>query len=109
VCGDGIRLIDFDDCGDGWFLLDFATALFDLLGEPGFEACLGAMVDGYRERRPLPDEHLALLPTFFLARALSYLGWSATRSHLTKAREVAPLLLRAIREQGPAYLGVAGR
>lgn len=105
ILGDtGLRLLDFDDCGEGWFLLDFATALFDLLGEPPFDACLGAMVAGYRERRALAEEHLARLPTFLLARALSYLGWSATRSHLRKAEEIAPRLLAALEAFAPAYL-----
>jgi Ser/Thr protein kinase RdoA (MazF antagonist) len=104
VCDQGLRLIDFDDCGESWYLLDFATALFDLLGEPPFDACLGAMVAGYREHRPLPDAHLERLPAFFLARALSYLGWSATRSHLRKAHEIAPRLLAAVEVFAPAYL-----
>jgi Ser/Thr protein kinase RdoA (MazF antagonist) len=104
VCEEGLRLIDFDDCGESWYLLDFATALFDLLGEPPFEACLGAMVAGYRERRALPDADLGRLSCFFLARALSYLGWSATRSHLRKAHEIAPRLLAALEAFAPAYL-----
>ena len=105
VCADGLRLIDFDDCGDSWYLFDFATGLYDLLGEPHFDSCLTAMVAGYRERRALPETHLARLPAFFLARGLSYLGWSATRSHLRKAREIAPLLLSALEDFAPAYLG----
>lgn len=109
VCDDGLRLIDFDDCGEGWPLFDFATGLFDMLGEPQFDACLGAMVAGFRERRELPDAHLALLPGFFLARTLSYVGWCATRSHLDKAEEIAPRLIAALEAFGPAYLaGDAG-
>ena len=104
VCDDGLRLLDFDDCGESWHLLDFATALFDLLGEPPFDACLGAMTAGYRERRPLPDEHLALLPAFTLARMLSYLGWSASRRHLAKSRQIAPQLVAALTAFAPAYL-----
>jgi Ser/Thr protein kinase RdoA (MazF antagonist) len=104
VSDGGLRLIDFDDCGESWQLFDFATAVFDLLGEPAFDPCLGALVAGYRERRPLPDEHLAQLPTFLLARALSYLGWSATRSHLVKAAAIAPHLLAALEGLAPAYL-----
>lgn len=105
LCDTGLRLLDFDDCGEGWYLFDFATAVFDLLGEPPFDACLGAMVAGYRERRALAEEHLARLPAFLLARALSYLGWSATRSHLRKAEEIAPRLLAALEGFAPAYLG----
>ena len=104
VCADGIRLIDFDDCGEGWYLFDFATAVFDLLGGPAFDACVEAMTAGYRDRRTLPDEHLAFLPMFLLARALSYLGWSASRSHLEKARQIAPMLLAAVDAFGPVYL-----
>ncbi len=104
VCAGGLRLIDFDDCGESWHLFDFATALFDLLGEPPFEACRAAMVTGYRERRALPDDHLARLPAFLLARALSYLGWSATRSHLRKAGEIAPRLLAGLEALAPPYL-----
>jgi Ser/Thr protein kinase RdoA (MazF antagonist) len=104
VCDEGLRLIDFDDCGESWHLLDFATALFDLLGEAPFDACLDAMVTGYRERRALPEAHLARLPAFFLARALSYVGWSATRGHLRKAHEIAPRLLAALEAFAPAYL-----
>jgi Ser/Thr protein kinase RdoA (MazF antagonist) len=105
LCDGGLRLLDFDDCGEGWYLLDFATALFDLLGEPPFDACLSAMVAGYRERRALPEEHMARLPAFLLARALSYVGWSATRSHLRKAQQIAPRLLAALEGFAPAYLG----
>jgi Ser/Thr protein kinase RdoA (MazF antagonist) len=104
VCDDGLRLIDFDDCGESWYLFDFATSLFDLLGEPPFDACLAAMVAGYREKRALPEDHLARLPAFFLARALSYVGWSATRSHLRKASQIAPRLLAALDAFAPAYL-----
>jgi Ser/Thr protein kinase RdoA (MazF antagonist) len=104
VCDGGLRLIDFDDCGEAWQLFDFATAVFDLLGEPAYDPCLDALVAGYREHRALPDDHLARLPTFLLARALSYLGWSATRSHLAKAAEIAPQLLAALEGFAPAYL-----
>ncbi len=87
-------------------LFDFAAGLFDLLGEPELEPelCTAAMVAGFRERRPLPDEHLALLPAFFLARTLSYVGWAATRTHLEKVAAIAPRLVAALKAFGPAYL-----
>jgi len=59
---------------------------------------------GYRERRPLPDEHLARLPTFPLARALSYLGWSAMRARLDKAARIAPSLIAALEAFAPTHL-----
>jgi Ser/Thr protein kinase RdoA (MazF antagonist) len=104
VADDGLRLLDFDDCGESWHLFDFATALFDLLGEAPFEACRAALVAGFREQRALPEEHLDRLPTFLLARALSYLGWSASRSHLRKAGQIAPRLVAALEALAPAHL-----
>jgi len=56
-------------------------------------------------RRPArPDEHLARLPTFLLARALSYLGWSATRARLDKAARIAPSLIAALEAFAPTHL-----
>ncbi len=104
VCDDGLRLIDFDDCGASWTLFEFATALFDLLGHPAFDACLAALVAGFRERRSLPEEHLARFPSFALARGLSYLGWAATRSHLDKAHQLAPRLTAALEALAPGHL-----
>jgi Ser/Thr protein kinase RdoA (MazF antagonist) len=104
VCADGIRLIDFDDCGESWHLFEFATAVFDLLGEPPYQACVDALVAGYREHRELPDAHLEMLPSFMIARALSYLGWSASRTHLKASAKIVPRLLAALEAFGPAYL-----
>lgn len=86
--GSTVRLIDWDDTGFGWHIYDFATAMFPHLGQPGFDAALGAMVEGYRSQRNLPDEHLAMLPVLVMARALSYVGWAHTRGAI--ARELEP-------------------
>jgi Ser/Thr protein kinase RdoA (MazF antagonist) len=77
--GVDVHLIDWDDSGFGWHLVDFATALFAHLAQPSFDAALAAMVEGYRAQRALPDEHLAVLPYLIMARALSYVGWVHTR------------------------------
>ncbi len=87
--GSTVRLIDWDDTGFGWHIYDFATAMFPHLGQPGFDAALGAMVEGYRGQRELPDEHLAMLPVLVMARALSYVGWAHTRGAI--ARELEPI------------------
>ena len=87
--GRTLRLIDWDDTGFGWHLHDFATALFPHLGTESQEQVLTAMVEGYRPLRPLPDEHLAILDYLVMARALSYVGWVASRSEA--GRELAPM------------------
>lgn len=104
VCDDGIRLLDFDDAGEGWYLFEIVTAVFDLLETPAFEPCLAAIVSGYRQERELPDEHLAMVPAFVVARVLSYLGWCAKKTHMPQTAWMKPVLLAAIEKHGPAFL-----
>jgi Ser/Thr protein kinase RdoA (MazF antagonist) len=104
VCEDGIRLVDFDDSGEGWYMLDIATAVFDLIDTPAYEPCLEAMASGYREYRELPDSHLEMLPAFFLARLLSYLAWCAKKTHMPQTAVIKPLLLNALDQSSQAFL-----
>jgi Ser/Thr protein kinase RdoA (MazF antagonist) len=102
--GDDIYLIDFDDAGYGWYLFEFATSLFFLLGEPYFDDVFDALVEGFRSERALPDEQLALLPAFFLLRALVYLGWAHTRSETDTAKEMTPMIVEVALEMAEAFI-----
>jgi Ser/Thr protein kinase RdoA (MazF antagonist) len=104
VCDDGMRMLDFDDSGYSWCMFEIATALADLADTPAFEPCFAAIVSGYREHRDLPEEHLSMLPAFFLARALSYLGWCAKMPHMPQTTVIKPLLLAAVEQQAPTFL-----
>lgn len=81
---DEVRLIDWDDTGFGWHLDDFATAMMAHLGRPTYDVAFAAMTEGYRRHRSLPDDHLALLPFFLMARTLSYIGWAASRGQASR-------------------------
>jgi Ser/Thr protein kinase RdoA (MazF antagonist) len=104
VCEDGLRLIDFDDAGESWHLFDVATALFDLEGTDYFDPCLEGLVRGFRERRALPEEHLAMLPTFILARMLSYLGHAVSRTHLAQSAPLRMYFVGMLEFRGAEYL-----
>jgi len=99
-----LRIIDFDDCGYGWHMMDLATALFFLLGTPAFEPAFEGFIEGYRSVRDLPDEHLEMLPTFFIARGLVYLSWCHTRSETDTAKQLGPLIVDGIIEMARDYL-----
>lgn len=59
VFADGrVKLIDFDDCGTGPRLYDFAVAVWELRDEPEYDGCLAALLDGYREVREIDAAHL---------------------------------------------------
>jgi Ser/Thr protein kinase RdoA (MazF antagonist) len=85
-------------------MFEIATAVFDLIDTPALEPCLNSLVSGYREQRALPDEHLAMLPAFFLARLLSYLGWCAKKPHMPQTAFMKPLLLAAAEQHGRPFL-----
>jgi Ser/Thr protein kinase RdoA (MazF antagonist) len=104
VDGDRVRLIDFDDAGFGWHLFEIATSLYFILGEPFFDQARDALIRGYRTHRQLHDERLVLLPLFFLARGLSYVGWVHTRRETETAKELTPMLLAAVCELAEGYL-----
>ena len=78
-------VLDFDDGGPGWFVYDLAVSLFVHDGQPGFELRRDWLVRGYREVRSLSERSVAELPTFFMARRLATLGWTATRAETAHA------------------------
>ena len=83
-------LIDFDDCGWSWYLWELAVVLAPFDGTDGFAPRRDALVDGYRSRWALPDDDLAELPTFVMARRIVTLGWVFTHAeteHAARQRE----------------------
>jgi Ser/Thr protein kinase RdoA (MazF antagonist) len=97
VCGGEPCVIDFDDCGFGWFLYDLATLLCFDAGLPSYDDRLAAWLAGYRsvqssgEEQLLGEEQLAELPTLVMARILVSLGWLHTRRDTDFARAVTEL------------------
>jgi Ser/Thr protein kinase RdoA (MazF antagonist) len=85
-----IKVIDFDDTAFGWHLFDLATITIFHRGPEDAATIRQPIIEGYREFRSLPDEELARLPLFHLARAFSYLGWVHTRHETETARKITP-------------------
>ena len=79
---DGTRLavIDFDDCGFGWFAYDFAAAISFHEDDPAIPALQAAWLDGYRTVAPFEAESEAMLPTMIMARRLLLTAWLASRA-----------------------------
>jgi Ser/Thr protein kinase RdoA (MazF antagonist) len=80
-----VAVIDFDDGVIGYRLFEIATALGKNIDEPQYLALREALIDGYRELRPIDTSYLDL---FMAIRAATYVGWSAARKseHGGKAR-----------------------
>lgn len=78
-----ITFFDFDNCGNGWLVLDigyFCLQLFNT--EPDralYERKKAAFIEGYRSVTAVSDEELELIPYAGLAVWVYYLGLQAER------------------------------
>ena len=75
-----VRVIDFDDCGFGYWLYDIAVALWELRYRTDYEDFRSALIEGYTQHRPLPPGGLTISMTSSLpARSRSACGSPAPR------------------------------
>ncbi len=98
------RLIDFDDCGFGWFLYDFAAAISFIEDDPQIPALRKAWVKGYREFRHLSDAEIFEIDTFVMLRRMALLAWIGSHMEATEPQALAPDFARVTAELGTEYL-----
>lgn len=84
------RLIDFDDCGFGWFMYDFAAAISFMEDSPQVPALTAAWLEGYRSVRALPREDEAMIGALVMFRRLALLGWIGSRIEAPEPQALAP-------------------
>lgn len=85
---DTLAVIDFDDCGFGWYAYDFAAAISFIEEDPQVPELLQAWVSGYREVAELSDEDELMIPTFIMLRRLMLTAWLNTHSETPTAQEL---------------------
>mgnify|MGYP000229641985 CR=1 FL=1 len=78
--GAELTVIDFDDCGFGWWLFDFAAAVSFIEDDPRLPALAAGWAEGYRHVAPLSMAEEAMLPVMVLARRLQLTAWLASRA-----------------------------
>lgn len=89
VDGDTITVIDFDDCGFGWYFYDFGTAVSFFEDHPSVPEWQDAWVTGYRTRRELAAADEDMLASFVLLRRLLLLAWMGTHSHSRESQAIS--------------------
>ncbi len=91
VDGRRTAIIDFDDCGHGWYLYDLAAALSFLEERPDVSDLIARWLTGYRKVARLPADMEGEIPTFIMLRLLGLIGWVGyQQQHLEFAREIGP-------------------
>jgi Ser/Thr protein kinase RdoA (MazF antagonist) len=78
--GEDLALIDFDDAAYGWHLYEISAALIMDRFAPDFDALRVALLEGYREYRPLAQQDVDLLSVFLLIRGMAIIGWFHQRA-----------------------------
>jgi Ser/Thr protein kinase RdoA (MazF antagonist) len=83
--GDALTVIDFDDCGFGWFAYDFAASVSFMEHEPIVPALFDAWVSGYRGVGALAAEVVAEMPVFVMLRRILLVAWIASHAETPTA------------------------
>ncbi|MGB3147537.1 MAG: phosphotransferase [Paracoccaceae bacterium] len=108
IDGGTTRLIDFDDCGFGWFLYDFATGISFMEDHPQVAALKASWVDGYRRVRALPEEDVREIDTFVMLRRMALLAWIGSHIDAPEPQQMAPHFARVTAELAKDYLARTG-
>lgn len=75
---DPLVVIDFDDCGYGYYLYDFAAAITFYEHRPAASVMAGNWLAGYERVRPLGERELRAANALSMIRRLTMLGWATT-------------------------------
>jgi Ser/Thr protein kinase RdoA (MazF antagonist) len=104
VNGRDIQVIDFDDCGFGWFLFDLGASVSFFEHDPRTPALCDAWQRGYRRILPLPAADAAEIPTFVLLRRLQLVAWVGSHRFADSARDLGAEFTRGACELAERYL-----
>lgn len=82
-------LLDFDDCGFGWFLYDLAASLSFHETSPQVPALIRSWFAGYLEVRPLSAADIGMIDTMILLRRMALLAWIGSHGETMLAKSHA--------------------
>lgn len=99
-----LHVIDFDDCGFGWLVYDFAAAVSFIEHVPDLKRLEAAWIEGYTRHSRLTSADIAMLPSFVLARRVLLLAWITSHAETAQARDVTPGFADATVRLAEAYL-----
>lgn len=83
-----IQVIDFDDCGFGWYLHDVAGAVSFIEDKPITPSLIDAWLTGYRKVEPISAEEQCEIPTFVMQRRMQLLAWITSHADSDPVKEL---------------------
>lgn len=85
-----MALIDFDDCGDGWFMYDFAAAVSFMEMRDDLNILKQQWLKGYATIRALSHDDIKALDDMMMARRLALLAWVAHHIEASEPQRLVP-------------------
>jgi Ser/Thr protein kinase RdoA (MazF antagonist) len=104
AAGGRVHVIDFDDCGFGWFMYDLGSSLSFIEHDPQVPELIDAWVTGYLRVGSLTADEVAALPSFVLLRRLLLVAWIGSHSDTDLAREMGADYTATSCDLAEAYL-----
>ena len=83
-----VKVIDFYDCGFGWYMYDAATPVSFYEHEPQVPGLVEAWKTGYRRVIDLPKADENEIPTFIMLRRLLLVAWIGSHSETDLAKSM---------------------
>ena len=105
VDGERTHVIDFDDCGLGWFLHDMASTLSFIEHRADRDRLMDAWAEGYCQAGSLSQAERDEFPTFLMQRRLQLLAWMGSHSETDLARSLGGAWVAATAELGRTTSG----
>jgi Ser/Thr protein kinase RdoA (MazF antagonist) len=102
--GTGTRLIDFDDCGMGWYLYDFAAAISFIEDNQQVTAMKDAWIKGYNKVRELSVNDVQEIDTFVMLRRMALLAWIGSHIEAPEPQALARGFAHVTAKLGETYL-----
>lgn len=82
------RVIDFDDCGMGWYLHDLAAAISFVEHHPNVMYWIENWLAGYEQVAHVSDEELAIIPAMLMQRRIQLTAWVASHRETEMAQSL---------------------
>ncbi|VVP56218.1 phosphotransferase enzyme family protein [Pseudomonas fluorescens] len=82
------HVIDFDDCGFGWYMHDLAAALSFYETHERLNDWIEHWLAGYTSINYLSAQDIAMIPTFIIQRRIQLLAWIGSHADTLQARSL---------------------
>jgi Ser/Thr protein kinase RdoA (MazF antagonist) len=86
--GGEVKVIDFDDCGFGWYMYDAATPLSFYEHLPQVPGLIELWLEGYRTVSAVSKAEEEEIPTFVMLRRLLLVAWVGSHAETDLARSM---------------------